>query len=225
MQALVKILKTIDVHPVLNPQISKKDYVPLDLSIHNKDLQAINVSSSKDLEAFIWDYMELAKAKAAYGGYMEKRNIYKRSQHFNQFNPDTDRNIHIGIDLWIEAGEPIFAPLDGTVHSFRNNNNFGDYGPTIILQHNLQGHSFYTLYGHLSLSSLSDVEIGKEVKMGQRIGSLGTAAVNGDYPPHLHFQIIRDLQGYCGDYPGVCNPKEMEFYQINCPDPDLLLRL
>ena len=26
------------------------------------------------------------------------------------------------------------------------------------------------------------------------------AEVNGDYPPHLHFQIINDLQGNFGDF-------------------------
>ena len=73
-------------------------------------------------------------AKVAYGGYLETRSIYQRSTYFNQENPETERNIHLGVDLWIEAGTPIYAPLEGTLHSFKNNTNYGDYGPTIILK-------------------------------------------------------------------------------------------
>ena len=49
--------------------------------------------------------------------------------------------------------------------------------------------------------------------------------VNGDYPPHLHFQIINDLQGNFGDYLGVCSANELDFYKENCPDPNLILKL
>jgi murein DD-endopeptidase MepM/ murein hydrolase activator NlpD len=44
-----------------------------------------------------------------------------------------ERNIHIGLDLWIKAGTPILSALDGKIHSFISAG-FGDYGPTIILE-------------------------------------------------------------------------------------------
>ena len=49
--------------------------------------------------------------------------------------------------------------------------------------------------------------------------------MNGDYAPHLHFQIIKDVQDFVGDYPGVCSKMDLEFYKKNCLDPELLLRL
>jgi murein DD-endopeptidase MepM/ murein hydrolase activator NlpD len=222
---LIQLLKTLKPHPLIEGSIANNEYIPLDLSIHNTELKAVNVSSSDELERFIWNRMKTHKAKVAYGGYLEQRGIYQRSTYFNQENPETERNIHLGLDLWIAAGTPVYAPLNGTIHSFKNNSNYGDYGPTIILTHQINAMVFYTLYGHLSLASLNQLEAGVEVKQGAQIATLGTAAVNGDYPPHLHFQIIKDIQDYSGDYPGVSNQLDLEFYKANCPDPELLLGL
>ena len=208
---------------VLNPSILKSDYVALDLSKSNKSLQNVDVSSSEHLEKYINDYIAQSHAKVAYGGYLETRAIYQRSTYFKDSNPETERNIHLGLDLWIAAETPIYAPLDGVVHSFKNNTNYGDYGPTIILKHCINDVEFHTLYGHLSLASITNLKVGQTFKKGSQIASLGDASVNGDYPPHLHFQIIKDLQGNLGDYPGVCSKLDLEFYKFNCPDPKLLL--
>ena len=224
-QALLQILKKVEVHPVLDSHLQSEDYISIDLSAQNKGLQKLDVSSSAQLQDYIWTYLKKNNAKVAFGGYMEKRGIYQRSQHFNRNDTITERNIHLGVDLWLEAGQPLYAPLDGTLHSFKNNINFGDYGPTLILQHRLNQFNFYTLYGHLSLSSLNGKELGAFFKKGQCIATLGTPKENGDYPPHLHFQIIIDLQDNFGDYPGVCSSREVDYYRENCPDPNLLLRL
>jgi murein DD-endopeptidase MepM/ murein hydrolase activator NlpD len=210
---------------VLNSKIPFQTYIPLDLSITNFELKTINISSSNELETFVFDYLKRNKARVAFGGYNEERNIYQRSTFFKQKDADTERNIHLGMDLWITAGTPVFAPLDATVHSFKNNLNFGDYGPTIILEHKIQGVKFYTLYGHLSLKSIENLKVGQTFKQGEQLATLGDAKVNGDYPPHLHFQIIKDIQGFKGDYPGVCSKKDLQFYLNNCPDPNLLLKL
>ena len=114
-----KFLKSRIAEPLINRSILKSDYSPLDLSIHNSNLKAINVSSSDDLETFIWDYMKTKNAKVVYGGYLEHRGIYQRSDYFNQSNPETERNIHLGLDIWMEANTPIYAPLAGTIHSFK----------------------------------------------------------------------------------------------------------
>lgn len=210
---------------VLDSNISINDYVPLDLSKSNKDLAAVDVSSSNKLESYINAHITAHKAKVAYGGYIEIRNIYQRSSYFKAANPETERNIHLGLDLWIAAETPIYTPLDAEVHSFKNNTNFGDYGPTIILEHSIDDILFYTLYGHLSLGSIENLKIGQTFKKGEQIATLGDESINGDYAPHLHFQIIKDLQDYKGDYPGVCSKMDLEFYKENCLDPNLILKL
>ncbi|MFP4845612.1 peptidoglycan DD-metalloendopeptidase family protein [Winogradskyella sp. PE311] len=218
-------LESLNTKPLIDVSIANNSYVSLDLSIDNRDLITVNVSSSTDLENYIWNFMRIKNAKVAYGGYLEKRGIYNRSDYFNKLNPDEERNIHLGLDLWVEAGTPIYAPLDATVHSFNNNTNYGDYGPTLILKHSFDAIEFYTLYGHLSLDSLKGKRLDEQIKSGQQIAVLATSEVNGDYPPHLHFQIIKDIKDYKGDYPGVSNNLDLEFYKRNCPDPNWLLNL
>lgn len=213
-----------EIFPVLGKSISKSKYVPLDLSETNTFLNTIDVSSSSKLENYINSYILEQDALVAFGGYLEERNIYKRSEHFNSQAED-ERNIHLGIDLWCAANTNIYAPFDGVVSSFKNNTNFGDYGPTIILKHNLKGDVFYTLYGHLSLSSIANLKVGQTFKQGDRVAKLGDASVNGDYPPHLHFQIIKSIENSDGDYPGVCSKKNLDFYKSNCPDPNIILDL
>ncbi len=177
------------------------------------------------MERYINNYLRENNKKVAYGGYLEKRTIYQRSSHFNHQNPETERNIHLGIDLWVEAGTEVLAVVDGEIHSFHDNTNFGDYGPTIILKHQVDGITFHTLYGHLSRESLQDIQVGQQVKKREVIAHLGDANVNGDYAPHLHFQVIIDIGNLKGDYPGVSSKQDIAFYSKNCPDPNLLLKI
>lgn len=225
LNAFEAFLKSRHTHTLLDPSFTSSDYIPINLSEGNPKLKGIKVSSSSDLERFILNHIKTNKAKVAFGGYLENRNIYQRSLYFNKANAEQERHIHLGVDLWIQSNKPIFAPLSGIIHSFKNNTNHGDYGPTIILKHQFDTMEFYTLYGHLSLESLSNLKVGVKVAQGEQIATLGTAEVNGDYPPHLHFQVIKDVQGFEGDYPGVCSKKDLKFYSTNCPDPNLLLNV
>ncbi|MDX5345953.1 MAG: peptidoglycan DD-metalloendopeptidase family protein, partial [Hymenobacteraceae bacterium] len=147
---------------------------------------------------------------------------YERSTLFE--GSDQYRSIHLGVDIWADAGTEVLAPLDGKVHSFRDNNNFGDYGPTLILEHQLENKIFYTLYGHLSRSSLIGLVEDNVFRKGERIGWIGNYPENGNWPPHLHFQIITDMEGRKGDFPGVVAKQEREKYQQLCPDPNLIVR-
>jgi murein DD-endopeptidase MepM/ murein hydrolase activator NlpD len=224
MTSLETVLRNTQNVKVIADSISLNQYVALDLSVLNHNLSKESLADSADFENYIEGYLTLHNAKVAYGGYNEERNLYKRSTIFKDEETE-ERNIHIGLDLWIKAGTPILAALDGKVHSFNFNAGFGDYGPTIILEHQVESQTFYTLYGHLSLDSLDNIATGTVYKKGQQIGSLGDSAVNGDYSPHLHFQIIKNIEGNFGDYPGVCTKSDLDFYLDNCPNPNLLLKI
>jgi 4-aminobutyrate aminotransferase-like enzyme len=82
---------------------------------------------------------------------------------------------------------------------------------------------FYTLYGHLSRNSLAGLRQGKVLKKGEKVGWIGTSSENGGWPPHLHLQIITDLLGLTGDFPGVALPGQRELWLSLCPDPNLIL--
>lgn len=211
--------------PVISTDYKQKDFVHIDLSEVSQDLKDIEIPSAAAIKTAIEKFVSAKKAKVAYGGYNEKRNLYERSVIFNNDKSSSPRNIHIGLDLWVEQGTPVLAPLDGTVHSFQDNEGLGNYGPTIILEHNISERTFYTLYGHLTRQSLNKLSFGQIVEAGDKIGAVGSSKVNGEYAPHLHFQVIDDLQGNMGDYPGVAAKEDLELYLSNCPDPNLLLKI
>lgn len=224
MTLLEKLLYQTQDVKVIPDAITSNQYIPLDLSVSNIQLAEESIGNAVDFEKYIEHYLSTNNSKVAYGGYNEERNLYKRSVIFKD-DATEERNMHIGLDLWIKAGTPILAALNGKVHSFKNNADLGDYGPTIILEHEIENQVFYTLYGHLSLESLEDLKIGAFFKKGQAIGTLGDASVNGDYSPHLHFQVIKNIANNNGDYPGVSSKKDLPFYLNNCPDPNLLLKI
>jgi len=227
MNATEKLAAYIKVHPgaigkVVDFDVKTDMLYPLDLTATNTELTETLVA---DTEAFSqWINQKLADNNCRYGigGYMEHRTIYTRSALFD--TADEPRRLHLGVDIWGDAGTPIYAPLRGTVHSFADNNNFGDYGPTIILQHNLDGLTLYSLYGHLSRVSLAALQVGQVININQQIATLGTATENGQWPPHLHFQLMLDIGDEKGDYPGVGRYSQMEQYLQNIPNPELILQ-
>lgn len=224
MKPLASILKALPPAKVIDSSINFDQYVPLDLSITNQELVNSKPENAAEFEQFISAYLERNNANVAYGGYIEGRTLYQRSTIFKN-DSIPERNIHIGLDLWTKAETAVLAPLDGKVHSFKNNVGLGDYGPTIILEHEIENEIFYTLYGHLSLESIENLSVGTFFSKGEKIGALGNSTVNGDYAPHVHFQIIKNIESYSGDYPGVCNTNDLNFYIENCPDPNLLLKI
>lgn len=195
----------------------------LDLTAANDRLKQVALSDELSFSQFIENEMRLQHCSMLVGGYLEHRLVYRRSA---VFAGRSERSIHLGVDVWAKDGTPIYSPLSGVIHSFQDNNQFGDYGPTLILKHELDsGSQFYTLYGHLSQSDMAGWKVGKHVAQGEQIGTFGSYRENGCWPPHLHFQLMEDLEGLTGDYPGVCAPDALAHYQANCPDPNLLLRL
>lgn len=208
---------------VLEPGFGPHDYIAIDLSEANEELKKINISSSDAFTGFIEDYLKKSGKKVAFGGYREVRKLYRRSELFQ--NTEEAREVHLGLDFWAPAHTTVLAVLDGKIHSFKDNVNFGDYGPTIIIEHEWKGELFYSLYGHLSRSSLLDLQEGQQVKQGDKIAELGAPEENGDYAPHLHFQLIKELNEKRGDFPGVASKRELDFYLQNCPDPNLLVKL
>lgn len=193
----------------------------VDLSLNNLHNTGPRPFDRKELQAFIESRRQATGSPVVWGGYLEQRLIYNSSPIFHTGRHP--RNIHLGLDFWTASGIGVHAPVAGTVHSFQDNANFGDYGPTVILRHEVPGLVFHTLYGHLSRHSLEGLSEGMAIQKGATVGAIGNDVENGEWPPHLHFQVIIDLQGYKGDYPGVCALEEVKQCSENCPDPRFLL--
>jgi peptidoglycan LD-endopeptidase LytH len=208
--------------PVLPMDLNAGNVCRLDFSAENPLLREADISDTTQFDDLVKKLLDAQNATIGVGGYLENRVIYRRSTHFNE--ADEKRTVHLGVDIWLPAFTPVLAPLDARVHSFRDNANFGDYGPAIILEHELAGHLFYTLYGHLTRASLADITVGQEIKKGEAFTQVGPYPENGDWPPHLHFQVITDMLGMAGDFPGVCTLNQQERFAKICPDPNLLLK-
>jgi 4-aminobutyrate aminotransferase-like enzyme/Ser/Thr protein kinase RdoA (MazF antagonist) len=165
------------------------------------------------------------KSVVGIGRYDEPRLLYTSSLFGNSNNPtDERRTVHLGIDLFVPAGSNIYAPLDGTIHTVANNLAPLDYGPVLIVKHTMGGpEEFFTLYGHLSRETLTNVFVGERVIKGQLLAKIGSPQENGGWPSHLHFQIIADLLERDENFPGVAAASERQIWKSLCPDPNLLL--
>ena len=214
-----------DFHSLV-PFDKKKDKVaPLDLSKQNTAFNQTIYGDMSVFEQYIEDTRRKAGARYLLGGYNEDREMYRRSGLFDQNLAEIKalveepRSLHLGVDIWGPAGTPVFAPLGGVVYGSAFNDHFGDYGATIILQHQVDATTFYTLYGHLSLADIGPLKEGQFITRGEGFAHFGPKEENGHWPPHLHFQVICDIGLNTSDYPGVCKPTESVYYLSNCPNP------
>lgn len=211
-------------HPVVPWQKGDR-LLRMDFTAANTELTDRVLENTQQFSDYVNRKLAEAGARYGIGGYNEHRTVYSRSKVFDAPEGGEPRRLHLGTDIWGKPYTKVMAPLDGIVHSFAFNNAYGDYGATIILTHQLEGISFHTLYGHLSLNSLKNLQEGEVVRRGEVFCEFGIPFENGQWPPHLHFQIIRDMEGKQGDYPGVCAISEREHYLDNCPDADLILQM
>jgi len=151
------------------------------------------------------------------GGYLENRsNMYTAPQYENR------RKIHMGIDIWAKEGEPVFSPLPGTVAYLGYHGEEGNYGGTIVVKHQVEGNELFALYGHLSKESLQQIEPGVSLATGDIVGYLGGPDENGNWPPHLHYQISVVDPGEA-DMPGVVAEDEVDQASKIYPDPRMIL--
>jgi len=212
--------------PVIDIDFKQNPPLVFDLSVGSTEISSWpEAGSMKTLAALLFGRMAEAKARVGIGRYDEARRIYTEDMYKSEANDGFEwRTVHLGIDLYIEPGADVLAPLDGAVHSLADNDRPSDYGPTIVLEHEVEsGLQFYTLYGHLAQDSLKGLARGRKFRKGERIGEVGRIEENGGWPPHLHFQVITDLLGKSGDFPGVAPPSQRRVWLSLCPDPNLLL--
>lgn len=209
------------IHPIVPAGLNEARW--LDLSVGSPDLG--NYADIEDADKLHRRIADVLQGAVGIGRYDETRPFYTTDAYAVQGNEGPQwRTVHLGLDIFMPPGTPVSAPLEGRVHSFQDNARDRDYGPTIILEHHVTDSIvFYTLYGHLTRSSLDGLETGQKIAAGQAFCQIGPMPENGNWSPHLHFQLILDLLGQAGDYPGVAFPESCAVWKSICPDPWLLL--
>jgi 4-aminobutyrate aminotransferase-like enzyme len=218
--------RTADFAPVMGPDLRTEPLLVLDLSVASPLVSAEPGENAEPLLTVrVADAMRAAAVRVGIGRYDEPRLLYSSALFAGAENALAERRtIHLGLDIFADAGTPVFAPLRGVVHAFADNRAALDYGPVIILRHATDdGTDLFTLYGHLSRESLDGLAVGRVIERGERFASLGSAEVNGGWTPHLHLQVLTDPLDLDTDFPGVAPASQRAVWRSLSPDPNLLV--
>ncbi|MFT4673294.1 MAG: 4-aminobutyrate aminotransferase-like enzyme/Ser/Thr protein kinase RdoA (MazF antagonist) [Saprospiraceae bacterium] len=207
-------------------EILKTDIYLLDLKLSSTWVGSKHEFNNLDLFEFkINQLQKQHPTKLIADGYLEPRPIYTAATYDKKGNTGTEsRTVHLGVDFWLPAQTPVLTLFDAEVVTAVHDTEHKQYGGLVILKHKEDGLIFYTLYGHLSLASATALTVGDILKKGDKIGVLGNAKENGQWAPHLHFQIMLTMLDYTIDFPGVAYPQQMQVWKSICPDPNLLFK-
>ncbi len=208
------------------PTIAYKEVTKLDLSVGSSWIG--HEREFNNLDFFQYKINEFQKEHTNHfiaGGYLESRPIYTSTAYdkLGNFGPES-RTVHLGIDFWLPEYTPVHSLFDGEVVTAIDNAGNKEYGGLIILKHREADFEFFSLYGHLNVTSALKHKIGDNLKKGEQIGLLGNMKENGNWAPHLHFQIMHSLLDYVDDFPGVCYFNQLEIWKSLCPDPNLFFK-
>jgi 4-aminobutyrate aminotransferase-like enzyme/Ser/Thr protein kinase RdoA (MazF antagonist) len=211
----------------LFPGIGKKSIQQIDLSVSSSWIGHEEEVNDIDLFQFKINKLQAKNSsKIIAGGYLEPRTLYTTPDYDKTGNDGREtRTIHLGVDFWLPSGTSVHALFDGEVVTAVNDRGSKKYGGLIILKHRTEEFDFFTLYGHLSVESVMHKKIGDKIKKGERLGKLGIYQENGNWVPHLHFQLLLSMLNYQNDYPGVAYFNQIDVWDSICPDPNLLFKL
>ena len=89
--------------------------------------------------------------------------------------------LHKGVDIVAKIGTPVQAPSNGIVSEAGYDEKLGHY---IEIKHD---EMYSTRYHHLLKI---DVEKGSKIKIGQKIGEIGSSGLSTG--PHLHYEVLKN---------------------------------
>jgi murein DD-endopeptidase MepM/ murein hydrolase activator NlpD len=107
-----------------------------------------------------------------------------------------DYRVHLGIDIGTVAGASVSAMADGVIAQV-----WEDFamGQCVAIKH---GGDAYTIYKNLATTLAESCVVGKQVRAGDVIGTVGESAANEvAEEPHLHLEMtVGGLQVNPYDY-------------------------
>lgn len=211
----------------LFPTIHRNKIHHLDLSVSSTFTGHQEEFNNLDLFQFKIDQLQQkVPDKIISGGYLEPRSLYTSTEYDTVGNYGRQsRAIHLGIDFWLPENTPVHALFDGEVVIAVNDAGNKEYGGLVVLKHQQKDICFYTLYGHNTIESALQHQIGDFIKKGEQVSVLANYPENGDWAPHLHFEIMLSLLDYTIDFPGVGYLHQIDVWKSICPDPNLLFKL
>jgi murein DD-endopeptidase MepM/ murein hydrolase activator NlpD len=115
------------------------------------------------------------------------------SQRYGTFQDGSETAAHLGLDLSVDSGSPVYAAASGTVIwanyglLFNSVDYIDDpYGISVVIKHDFgyEGERLYTIYAHLRETVAS---VGQYVQRGELIARSGSTGQSSG--PHLHFEV------------------------------------
>ena len=212
-------LDKFDVYPLFGDLLKGEPYV-FDFSSKNPKTLNYNLDNFQEFNENIFNELKNSGKKWGIGEYLEERkNILRGS--INIINEK--RIYHLGLDIIVPYNSVVFCPLDGYVHKLGKETQKGNYGGYLILKHQVNNQTFYSLYGHLKTPH--KVQLGEKILAGQELALIGKESDSGGWFCHLHLQIITQKafnKGYSewGYISEKLLPKVGEYF----PDPNFLFK-
>ena len=215
-----------EIGPIVEPDLQAENIPVFDLSAGSPEIGNILETCDTGLLAQkLSGRMQAARSPVGIGRYNEARIIHTSiEQHVDTNDGPAWPTIHLGLDLFLAAGSPVYAPLAGVVHSFSQHDESGG-SATLVLEHTINEDrlTFYTLYGNVSPESLSALHKGMRLEQGMPIARISGESSGESLPPHLHVQLTTDMLDRQGDFPAYVLPGERDVWRSLCPDPNLIV--
>lgn len=116
--------------------------------------------------------------------------LFYSTRYFGSYNLDSGEftGDHAGVDLKVPEGTPIASIAGGRIHAVLNEAT--GLGMHVMIEHRIGDETYYSIYGHLSSTS---VIAGNDIEAGDIIGRSGSTG--NSTGPHLHLQIDRGEAG------------------------------
>lgn len=177
-------LNRANIHPLFGDFLKGKPYI-FDFSSNNPKTLEYNLFDFNEFNNMVFDELETSSHHWGIGRYLEERKSLLRA-YPNII--EEERYYHLGLDIIVPYDTPMYAPLDAEVYKTGKETTVGNYGGYIILKHDINGVTFYSLYGHLKTPHV--VSPGEKIKAGQKFAHIGQESDSGGWFCHVHLQIL-----------------------------------
>lgn len=167
-----------------------------------------------DEAQLIWEaYCAERGVDLGIGPWGEKRTVYSGDMFVSRLIDDTRRIRHLGLDLFMAAGNRLYTPIAATVVSVEIEPDPLGYGCLIALRHEPEGcPAFISLWGHLAHEALGRLKAGDRLDAGALVGVMGAPAENGGWAPHLHLQLSVDTRLSATEILGVGEERYLDVW-------------
>jgi 4-aminobutyrate aminotransferase-like enzyme/Ser/Thr protein kinase RdoA (MazF antagonist) len=204
------------VHPA--PATMSKAIVPYGDASH---VMTVASAEQRPEEATKWwaDFSDRHKVELGVGSWGEKRTVYTDTAFESRFIDGQRRIHHLGVDLFMPAGTPLYTPLAAKVRSVEIEHEPLGYGGLVALEHAPEGcPPFVTLWGHMAHEALARLKPGDRLEAGALVGHMGDIHENGGWAPHLHFQMSTDIHLRATEIIGVGETAFLDVWAEIFPD-------